>query len=161
MTSAILGVPKDLADVGPSLVIIERALLGVPLVGAGLRPSTVIGGTVMSDGVTTTASAHGLLNGWSGCGVLPVLLSLLLSRILFGSPRTAGALDNPAESDALPEFEPASRGALVPRLVVSSWRPRGGCGEGLLVWTASSSTQSAGVGGTGPSVDAACGLRVG
>jgi hypothetical protein len=57
----------------------------------------------MSDGVT--ASAQGLFEVSSGgaTALLLVLLSVLLSRILFGSPLTAWALANPEELD--PELD--------------------------------------------------------
>jgi hypothetical protein len=84
-----------LAELGVSTPWCECVLLGVDLVMVGLLPSTVIGGTVISDGVMT--SCHELLDGSSTVGFLPVLLSLLLSRMLLGSPRTAGARDRPAE----------------------------------------------------------------
>lgn len=53
----------------------------------------------MSEGVI--ASAQGLFDASSTGAVvaLLVLLSLLLSRILFGSPLTAGFLVNPEELD--------------------------------------------------------------
>lgn len=49
----------------------------------------------MSAGVM--ASAQGLFEGSSIATALPVLLSLLRSRILFGSPRTARARVSPDE----------------------------------------------------------------
>ena len=66
----------------------------------GLRPNVVVGGTVISDGVT--ASAHGLLEGSSGA-LFPVRLSLRLSRMLFGSPLTA--LDRLSPDVLDPEFD--------------------------------------------------------
>lgn len=54
----------------------------------GRLPRIVSGGTVTSDGVI--ASAQGLLEDSSGAATLfPLLLSLLLSRMLLGSPFTA------------------------------------------------------------------------
>jgi hypothetical protein len=73
---------------------LERALRGVDLLIVSLLPSTVIG-AVISAGVI--ASAQGLLDGSSNGTALPCLLSLLLSRMLFGSPRMARDLINPAE----------------------------------------------------------------
>lgn len=67
----------------------------------GLLPSTVTGGTTISEGVID--SAQGLFDGSSKEMLLPVLLSLRRSRMLLGSPLTARARDNPAEVD--PEFE--------------------------------------------------------
>jgi hypothetical protein len=123
----------------------DLPLLGVDLGIAGLCPGTV-GGTKMSDGVM--ASAQGLFDVSSGAAVLLlVLLSVLLSRILLGSPLTAWALASPEELD--PElFE--SRTVLEVILDVSIWSPRLG---DLPLTDKSSSIQPAGVGGTGPRVD--------
>lgn len=110
----------------------------------GLRPSTVIG-TMISDGVM--ASAHGLFECSSTALALPVLLSLLLSRMLLGSPRTARVLARPDE--LLPDVDSLGGGekAVVDVSIVS---PRFG---DLPRDARSSSTQPAGVGGTGPRVD--------
>lgn len=103
----------------------------------------------MSEGVT--ASAQGLFDGSSIATVFPLLLSLLLSRILFGSPRTARFLVRPAELE--PEFDSAR--PLEAVLEVSICNP--GCGDRDCVLGAirGLSTQSAGVGGTGPNVEMA------
>src|SRR5437016_6125590 len=75
--------PAVLTELGVSAPWIERALLGVDLVMVGLLPSTVIGGTVMSEGVMT--SCQEVPDGSSAAGFLAaVLLSLLLSRMLLG-----------------------------------------------------------------------------
>lgn len=74
----------------------DRPLLGVDLVIVGRRPSTVSGATVISDGVM--ASAQGLFEG-SSATLFPLLLSLLLSRMLFGSPFTARCLVNPEDPE--------------------------------------------------------------
>lgn len=100
------------------------------------------------------ASAHGLLEGSSVTALLLVLLSVLLSRILFGSPLTACALAKPDELD--PELDSAA--VLELTLEVSMWSPRFG---DLPLPAMSSSTQPAGVGGTGPNVDIGPGLLVG
>lgn len=106
----------------------------------------VSGATVVSAGVM--ASAHGLLEASPGAAVLlPVLLSLLLSRILFGSPFTARCRLKPVELD--PELDSAFT-VLELALDVSICKPL--FGEFPLI---SSSTHPAGVGGMGPSeVDA-------
>jgi hypothetical protein len=76
---------------------LDLALLGVDFVIVGRRPS-VVEGTTISEGVI--ASAQGLFDGSSrATALLLVLLSVLLSRMLFGSPRTAWALANPEELD--------------------------------------------------------------
>ena len=66
-------------------VWLDLALLGVDLVMVGLRESPPRW-TLISEG--TMASAQGLLEGASVTVLFPALLSLLLSRILFGSPLT-------------------------------------------------------------------------
>lgn len=134
----------------------ERPLLGVDLVIVGRRASE-LEGRVMSTGVM--ASAQGLLEVSSSATAFPLLLSLLLSRIVFGSPLTAPALLNPEDVD--PELDSgmlALEFALEVILEVSMVRPLLG---DLPLPEGSSSTQPAGVGGTGPKVDIGCGLRVG
>lgn len=116
----------------------------------GLRVSKVCGRTI-SEGVM--ASAHGLFEGSSVAALLLVLLSVLLSRRVF-SPLTACALAKPEELD--PELDSAA--VLLPTLDVSMCRPRLG---DLPRREISSSTQPAGVGGTGPKEDIGPGLRVG
>jgi len=94
---------------------VNLALLGVDRVIVGRRPSTV-GGTTISDGVI--ASAQGLFDGSSGATALfLVLLSVLLSRILFGSPRTAWVLAKPEELD--PELDKSLATVLDEALSVS------------------------------------------
>jgi len=114
----------------------------------------------MSDGVI--ASAQGLLDASStGAVAFLVLLSLLLSRILFGSPLEARLLVSPEELD--PEVDSAAT-VLDVTLDVSICRdPSGDLDlEGPAFGTAkSSSTQPAGVGGTGPKFDTGPSLRVG
>lgn len=105
----------------------------------------------MSDGVI--ASAQGLLEGSSVTALRRVLLSVLLSRRVF-SPLTAWALAKPEELE--PEFDSAA--VLELTLDVSICKPRLG---DLPLPTISSSTQPAGVGGTGPSDDIGPGLLVG
>jgi hypothetical protein len=149
--------PRDLAEFGVSAAFWkDLPLLGVDLVIVGRRPRTVTGGTIISEGVM--ASAQGLFDGSSIATCLPVLLSLRLSRMLFGSPLTACALASPDETD--PEFELDSGVELIVIFVVSICSPRLG---DLLLGSASSSTHPAGVGGTGPRLDigAAAGRRVG
>lgn len=81
----------------------------------GLRPSVVVG-TTISEGVI--ASAQGLFDVSSGAtALLLVLLSVLLSRILLGSPLTARALANPEELD--PELDDSAANALEVILEVS------------------------------------------
>jgi hypothetical protein len=136
----------------------ERALEGFDFETSGRRPSTVMGGTTISAGVM--ASAQGLFEGSSTATALPVLLSLLRSRMLFGSPRTAWALVNPDELE--PELDSVCPLELT--LDVSMCSAPGGRGDrgraapgtirGL-------STQPAGVGGTGPNVEIGAGRRVG
>jgi hypothetical protein len=137
-----------LLELGVSKVFWDLALLGVDFVIVGLLPSTVTGGTVISEGVI--ASAHGLLDD-SGIELLdvtdfPVLLSLLRSRILFGSPLTARARLRPELLD--PELDSAVAVETTLEVSISSTlfgeRPRLGV---------FSSTHPAGVGGTGPSED--------
>lgn len=110
----------------------------------GRLPSTVFG-TTISLGVI--ASAHGLFETSSLTTVFPVLLSLLRSRILLDSPRTAPVRVRPDELD--PEFDSAAVIVATP-LEVSMTSGRFG---DLPREAASSSTHPAGVGGTGPSVD--------
>jgi hypothetical protein len=82
----------------------------------GLRVSPVpVMGTIMSEGVI--ASAHGLFDASSTTMLFPVLLSHLLSRMLFGSPLTAFALVKPEELD--PELESPTVCALEAILDVS------------------------------------------
>ena len=123
----------------------DLALLGVDFVIVGRRLRT-LEGTTISDGVM--ASAQGLFDG-SSRAIAPLLvwLSDLLSRILFGSPRTAWALANPDELD--PELD-RSVGAVDVAFDVSIWSPPLG---DLPLFDRSSSTQPAGVGGTGPKVE--------
>lgn len=119
-------------------------LRGADLVIVDRLPRTVLG-TTISIGVI--ASAHGLFEMSSGTALFPVLLSLLRSRILLDSPRTAPVRVKPDELD--PEFE--SDTALVDtELEVSMTSPRLG---DLPRKAASSSTHPAGVGGTGPRED--------
>jgi hypothetical protein len=93
------------------------------------------------------AVAHGLFEGSS---TARVLLSLLLSRMLFGSPRTARALLKPDEPP--PELEDSGAAELELGLEVSSRRV---LLEEFPLDEESSSTQPAGVGGTGPRVETA------
>lgn len=129
------------------------ALLGVALLIVGLLPRAVEGGTI-STGVM--ASTHGLLEFSSAtvAALFRALLSFLLSRMLFDSPLTCFALAKPAVLD--PEFDSLAVLELI--LVVSILSSR--FGERPLPDT-SSSTQPAGVGGTGPRFDIVPGLRVG
>lgn len=93
------------------------------------------------------AVAQGLFEGSS---TARVRLSLLLSRILFGSPRTARALFNPEDPPL--ELDESAATVLEPALEVSN----GGGAAGDFAFArdgVSSSTQSAGVGGTGPRLD--------
>lgn len=110
----------------------------------GLLVRTVLG-TTISLGVM--ASAHGLFETSSRTTFFPVLLSLLRSRILLDSPRTAPVRVNPEELE--PEFD--SPTVLVDMAVEVSITS-GRFGD-LPREAASSSTHPAGVGGTGPSVD--------
>lgn len=109
---------------------------------------------MMSEGVT--ASAQGLFEVSSATTLLPALLSLRLSLILFGSPLTALFLTRPEELE--PELDSAPATVLELTLDVSMVSPLFG---DLPLPAISSSTQPAGVGGTGPSVDIGGGLRVG
>lgn len=84
------------ADFGVS-TFSDLALLGADVGTAGLRPRIVRGGAV-SDGVI--ASTQGLLE-LSSAIRFPLLLSLLLSRMLFVSPFTAGCLVKPEDVDAV------------------------------------------------------------
>ena len=120
----------------------------------GLRVSPVPLGTMISEGVM--ASAHGLLEDSSTAILFPVLLSLLLSRMLFGSPLTALVLVKPEELD--PELESPTVRLLEVILDVSMCSPLFG---DLPLSEMSSSTHPAGVGGTGPKLDIGAGLRVG
>ena len=117
----------------------------------GLRASPPLGGTTISDGVI--ASAQGLFEGSSVA--LLVLLSFLLSRILLGSPLTARDLAKPEELD--PELDESAT-VLEPILATLevSMRRFGDLPPPAI----SSSTQPAGVGGTGPNLEIG-GLRVG
>ncbi len=101
-------------------------------------------------------SAQGL---FEASETLLVLLSFLLSRMLFGSPLIARALDNPEVLD--PELDSGlSILELTLELEVSMDNP--GFGDlPLPDGIASSSVQPAGVGGTGPSDDIGPGLRDG
>ena len=147
-----------LDEFGVSWLWRERALEGFDFIISGRLPSTVIGGTIISAGVM--ASAQGLFEGSSIATALPDLLSLLLSRILFGSPRTARALVNPDELE--PEFD--SVWPLELTLDVSRCSAPGGSGDrgrGAPGIIRGLSTQPAGVGGTGPNVEIGAGLRVG
>lgn len=101
------------------------------------------------------ASAQGLFEGSSVATLLPALLSLRLSLMLFGSPLTAAFLTRPEELE--PELDsPAAVLELI--LEVSIVSPLLGDFPLLVI---SSSTQPAGVGGIGPSMDIGGGLRVG
>lgn len=117
----------------------------------GRLPRPLDEGTTISEGVM--ASAQGLLDGSSV--FLLVLLSVLRSLILLGSPLTARVLVRPEELD--PEFEDSAN-VLEPTLDVSMVRPKLG---DLPRETVSSSIHPAGVGGTGPKFDNCPGLRVG
>ena len=110
--------------------------------------------TMMSDGVMD--SAQGLFEGSSVTTLLPALLSLRLSLILLGSPLTALFLARPEELE--PELDSVPGTVLEPILDVSIVSPLFG---DLPLPAISSSTQPAGVGGTGPNVDIGGGLRVG
>ena len=124
------------------------ALLGVDLVIVGRRPRMVSGGTTLSLGVME--SAQGLFEGSSAI-LFPVLLSLLRSRMLFGSPFIAWCLVRP---DALePELDSAAAELDATLLEVSMTRPLLG---DLPLLEASSSTHPAGVGGTGPNIEVEC-----
>lgn len=74
--------------------------------------------------------------------------------MLLDSPRTALDLDKPAGSLAVPGCEPGSVDAFRPRFAVFNCKPREVFGGGLFSSIELSSTQSAGVGGTGPRDDA-------
>jgi hypothetical protein len=127
---------------------------------SGRLPRTVMGGTTISAGVM--ASAHGLFEGSSMATAFPERLSLLRSRMLFGSPRTARARVSPDELE--PEFDSVVAWLLELTLEVSMCSPPGGSGERgrvVLGTMRGLSTQPAGVGGTGPSVEIGAGLRVG
>jgi hypothetical protein len=125
------------------------------IVGLLVRP---VMGTTISEGVM--ASAQGLFEASStGAVALRVLLSLLLSRMLFGSPLTARFRVNPDELDPECESGPA---VLELTLDVSI------CNSGDLGLAGptfgmanSSSTHPAGVGGTGPKLERGPGLRMG
>jgi len=105
----------------------------------------VSGGTILSLGVID--SAQGLFEGSSAI-LFPVLLSLLLSRMLFGSPFMAWCLAKP---DVLePELESGAAELDATLLEVSITSPLFG---DLPLLEASSSTHPAGVGGTGPRVE--------
>jgi hypothetical protein len=108
----------------------------------------------MSEGVIV--SAQGLFEGSSDTILLPARLSLRLSLMLFGSPLTALFLANPEELE--PEFDSAPAAVLELILDVSMVSPRFG---DLPLPAIFSSTQPAGVGGTGPKVDIRGGLLVG
>jgi hypothetical protein len=118
----------------------------------GRRVSPVL--TMISEGVM--ASAQGLLEGCSVATLFPALLSLRLSLMLFGSPLTALFLTSPDELE--PELDSAPATVLELTLDVSIVSPLFG---DLPLPAISSSTQPAGVGGTGPNVDIGGGLRVG
>lgn len=125
---------------------LDRALLGVREVIGGRWP-TMVSGVICSPG--DMAVAQGLFEGSS---TARVRLSLLLSRMLFGSPRTALALVRP-EVPATEVEDESGAAVLEPELEVS------GCTvllEGFPALNeASSSIQPAGVGGTGPRDDTA------
>lgn len=78
----------------------KRELRGVDLVIVGRLPKTVFG-TTISLGVI--ASAHGLFETSSRTACFPVLLSLLRSRMLLDSPRTAPVRVNADELES--EFD--------------------------------------------------------
>ena len=123
----------------------------------GRRPRIVSGGTTISDGVI--ASTQGLFETSSAdTNLFPLLLSLLLSRMLLPSPLTAGCLLRPDELD--PEFDSCAAeldAILIAEVSITS--PL----FGDLAPRTSSSTQPAGVGGTGPNEETklAGGLLVG
>lgn len=119
----------------------------------GRRVNTFVG-TTMSDGVID--SAQGLLDGSSGATLLPVLLSLRLSLILFDSPLKALDLAKPDELD--PEFESPAMPELVLELILDVSMVKPGLGDRLRE-AVSSSTHPAGVGGTGPRFDKGARLR--
>lgn len=93
------------------------------------------------------ASAQGSFEMFSVAALFPVLLSLLRSRMLLDSPLTAPVLVRPDDLD--PEFD-SSIVHVDPVLEVSMTSGRFG---DLPREAAFSSTQPAGVGGTGPSAD--------
>ena len=99
---------------------------------------------MMSEGVM--ASAQGLFDCSSATTLLPARLSLRLCLMLFGSPLNAPALAKPEELE--PELESAPATVLELALDVSIVSPRFG---DFPLPKISSSTQPAGVGGTGQS----------
>lgn len=120
----------------------------------GLWPRTLVGGTTISAGVI--ASAQGLFDAASLIALL-VLLSFLLSRMLFGSPLLAGVRVNPDALD--PEFDSV---LCILEFTLEVSICNSGCGDlPLPARFISSSTQPAGVGGTGPKFDMGPGLLVG
>jgi hypothetical protein len=131
--------------VSPPLANLE--LLGVVLFTVCRRPSIVLG-TEISEGVI--ASAQGLFELSSATIALRALLSLLLSRILRDSPLTCCDLAKPELLE--PEFDSpvVVDGAVEATLDVSIVSARFG---DLPRPPTSSSTQPAGVGGTGPKLD--------
>lgn len=129
----------------------DLPLLGVDFVIVGLLASPPLAGTTISEGVI--ASAQGLfeVSSW----IFLVLLSVLLSRILFGSPLTCCERIKPDELE--PELDESAI-VLELTLEVSIVNPKFGDLPRIVT---SSSTQPAGVGGIGPKVDSGPGLRVG
>lgn len=98
--------------------------------------------------VDEIAFAQGLFEGSS---IARVRLSLLLSRMLFGSPLTAPVLLRPEEApppEVVPEVDDSGAAMLELVLDVSMWRVL--LEEFPPLDEESSSTQPAGVGGTGP-----------
>lgn len=139
------------ADLGVSAWL-DLALRGVDFVMVGRRVGPVL--TMISEGAT--AAAQGLLDGPSGTAFCLALLSLRRSLMLFGSPLTALFLANPEEFE--PEFDSTPAPLLEVTLDVSMLSPLLG---DLPLPAISSSTQPAGVGGTGPRFDIGGSLRVG
>lgn len=115
----------------------------VPLRGVFLwmetcRDKPLLGGTMISDKGPT-------FEGPRACRVR--LLSVRLSRSVFSPPRTAPCLDNPAELDPDNDSSVLSS-LLLAALEVSIVRPE--AADPLTSTSGVSSTQLAGVGGTGP-----------
>jgi hypothetical protein len=134
---------------------LDRALLGVRA-AIPVRWPTMVRGAIFSPG--DMALAQGLFEGSS---TVRVRLSLLLSRMLFGSPRTARARDSPEDApppDVLPEVDDSAAATLeLAVLEVSMWRVL--VEEFPPLDDVSSSTQPAGVGGTGPREETASELE--
>jgi hypothetical protein len=135
------------AEFGVSPPLANLELLGVVLLTVCLRPRMVLG-TAISEGVM--ASTQGLFEFSSDEVIFLALLSLLLSRILLESPLTWLDLARPEEPD--PELDSAVvvDGTVEATLEVSIVSPLLGDFPRPVT---SSSTQPAGVGGTGPKFD--------